>query len=166
MAEDFDMLAADFGIRQLYARFADAAWRQDADQLAACWATDGWWKIAGLTMTGRAQIAQAGGQLLGHCSRVHLVTGLPIVERDGDGVVGRVPMTELAWLPDGNQFMTVGIYHDRYVQEGGQWRFAERFWSLKFRGPVDLSAPLVDTPDYGAFPNRPGPDETTYVRKG
>ncbi len=160
-----DMLAADFGIRQLHARFADAVWRQDADAFASCWARAGAWKIAGLHLQGRDAIAQGCGQLLGRCSRIHLVSGQPILGEVDGGVRGRLGMTEFAWMPDGTQFITFGQYHDRYVEEDGCWRFAERFWSFKYRGPIDLSAPLVDTPDYGAFPAHPGPDEDTYVRK-
>ena len=162
-----DMIAADFGIRQLHARFADAVWRQDAGEFAACWSREGWWKIAGLQMEGRAAIEADCGALLGRCTRIHLVTGLPILEaaQEGDAVLGRLGMTEFAWMPDGTQFITFGQYHDRYVEQDGRWRFAERFWSFKYRGPIDLSAPLVDTPDYGVFPQRPGPDEATYVRK-
>lgn len=160
-----DMIAADFGIRQLHARFADAVWRQDGKDFAACWAQEGWWKIAGMHLNGRAEIEKASGQLLGRCTRIHLVSGQPILAPDGDGVIGRMGMTEFAWMPDGTQFITMGQYHDRYVEEDGQWRFAERFWSFKYRGPMDLSAPLIPTPDYGTFPARPGPDEETYVRK-
>ena len=159
-----DMIAADFGIRQLHARFADAVWRQDGSDFAACWATKGEWKIAGLHFEGRDAIEAASGRLLGLCTRIHLVTGLPILEADGDDVLGRLGMTEYAWMPDGAQFITFGQYHDRYTNEDGRWRFASRFWSLKYRGPIDLSAPLVDTPDYGSFPGRPAPDEKTYVR--
>ncbi|TYC89592.1 nuclear transport factor 2 family protein [Novosphingobium sp. BW1] len=160
-----DMIAADFGIRQLHARFADAVWRQDAESFAACWSSAGTWKIAGLDMQGREAIQTGCGQLLGRCTRIHLVIGQPILIEEGACVRGRLGVTEFAWMPDGTQFITFGQYHDRYVEEAGAWRFAERFWSFKYRGPIDLSAPLVPTPDYGAFPGAPGPDEETYVRK-
>jgi hypothetical protein len=28
-----------------------------------------------------------------------------------------------------------------------------------------LSAPFIQSPDYGPFPHMPGPDEPTYARK-
>jgi len=160
-----DMIAADFGIRQLHAQFADAVWRQDSQVFASCFAKTGEWKIAGMHFAGREAIAQACGQLLGRCSRIHLVTGLPMLERSERGIMGRLTVTEFAWMPDETQFMTLGVYHDHYVEESGAWTFKSRFWSLKYRGPIDLSAPLVDTPDYGAFPGRPADDEETFVRK-
>ena len=61
--------------------------------------------------------------------------------------------------------MNFGVYYDRYVDEGDRWRFQSRHWSLHYRGPMDLSAPLVDSPDYGAHPAMPGPDEPTLTRK-
>jgi ketosteroid isomerase-like protein len=160
-----DLVAADFGIRQCHSKFADAVWRQDAATFASCFASDGEWKIAGFRFAGRDAVEAAFGQLVGRCTRVHLVTGQPLLAAEGDQVIGRMAMTEFAWMPDGTQFMTVGMYHDRYVEEDGAWRYRERFWSFKYRGPIDLSAGLAPTPDYGAFPARPGPDEETFVRK-
>jgi len=160
-----DLIAADFGIRQCNARFADAVWRQDAATFASCFAIDGAWKIAGFHFAGRDEVEKAFGQLVGRCTRVHLLQGQPLLTMEGSEVVGRQSMTEFAWMPDGGQFMTVGVYHDRYVEEDGEWRFAERFWSFKWRGPIDLSAELAPTPDYGPFPARPSADEETYVRK-
>ena len=43
-----DLIAADVGIRQLHARFADAVWRQDDVEFSGCFASDGLWKIAGM----------------------------------------------------------------------------------------------------------------------
>lgn len=160
-----DMIAADYGIRQLHARFADAVWRQDGAEFAACWTKAGDWKIAGMHFEGREAIEGASAQLLGRCTRIHLIATQPILEAEGDRVLGRLGMTEFAWMPDGTQFITFGQYHDVYAEEDGRWRFASRFWSFKYRGPMDLSAPLIPTPDYGPFPARPGPDEETYVRK-
>ncbi len=160
-----ELIAADFGIRQCHARFADAVWRQDAAVFAGCFAGNGEWKIAGFHFSGRAAIETAFGQLVGRCTRVHLVTGQPMLAVEGGEVIGRMAMTEFAWMPDGTQALSIGMYHDRYVEEDGEWRYRERFWSFKYRGPIDLSAELAPTPDYGAFPARPSADEQTYVRK-
>jgi SnoaL-like domain len=159
-----DLIAADFGIRQLHARFADAVWRQDADLFSACWSSDGLWKIAGMEVRGRTDLADACRKMLGRCSNIHLITGQPILRVDGDVVQGRLAMTEFARMLDGSTAMTIGWYHDRYVQEGGLWCFAQRHWSFKYRGPPDLTGPFIDTPNYGAFPDGPSEDEATYVR--
>jgi uncharacterized protein (TIGR02246 family) len=157
-------IAADSGIRQLHARFADAVWRQDADDFAACFATEGEWKIAGMHLKGRAAIGEACTRLLGRCSHIHLLTGLPVLEVDGATAIGRLSMTEFARMHDGSTAMTIGWYHDRYVEQEGRWRFAHRHWSMKYRGAPDLTGGFVDTPSYGSPPGMPGADEPTYVR--
>lgn len=160
-----DLISADFGIRQLHACFADAVWRQDASGFAACFAEEGVWKIAGFEFAGRVAIEQGCAQLVGRCVRVHLLTGQPLLEVEGHDVLGRVAMTEIAWMPDGNQYLSIGTYHDRYCRQGDVWRFARRHWSFKYRGELPIPADLVATPDYGAFPGRPADDEATFVRK-
>lgn len=156
---------ADCGIRQLYARFVDAVWRQDADVFSNCFAEDGEWKIAGMNMRGREEIAAGCNNLLGRCERIHLLVGPPILEVDGNTAIGRLNMTEFAKIKDGTTAMTIGYYHDRYVETGGQWYFQSRHWSMKYRGTPDLMGVFYDTLDYGAFPARPDPDEETFVRK-
>jgi len=159
-----DPIAADVGIRQLHARFADAVWRQDALEFSACFAADGLWKIAGMNNVGREKIAEACRSMLGRCTHIHIITGLPILEIGKGTAKGRLNMTEFARMQDGSTAMTIGWYHDDYVEEDGLWRFAWRHWSMKYRGPPDLTGHFADTPNYGAFPDGPAPDEATYVR--
>lgn len=158
-----DLIAADFGIRQLHARFADAVWRQDADSVTACFVSDGQWSIAGMQFNGHAEIGEACNKLLGRCERIHLQTEQPILHADGEDVLGRLSMTEFAWMPDGTQFFTVGTYHDRYGVEATEWRFRERVWNLKYRGPIDLSAPLSEQGNLGRFAETTG---AAVSRKG
>lgn len=159
-----DLIAADFGIRQLHAQFCDAVWRKDGSAFAACFAPDGEWKIAGLHIRG-AEIGPQFDRLLGICARVRLILGLPLLDVTADGATGRIPVTELAKMADGSAAMTLGTYYDRYVEQGGHWLFAARHWTLHYRGPVDLSAALVDFPDYGPPPGMPATDAPTAVRK-
>jgi uncharacterized protein (TIGR02246 family) len=155
---------ADAGIRQLHARFADAVWRQDATEFAACFAQDGLWKIAGMEVSGRAEIEEMCPKMLGRCTHIHLMTGQAILQVNGDTAKGRLAMTEFARMNDGSTAMTIGWYHDDYVVEDGRWRFAKRHWSMKYRGPPDLTGHFADTPNYGAFPDGPAADAATYVR--
>lgn len=159
-----DLVSADCGIRQLHGRFMDAVWRQDAACFADCFSDDGVWKIAGKHMQGREVIADACVTMLGRCERIQLITLPAIIDLTEEGAAGRLHMIEFAKMRDGSSAMTIGIYHDRYVEQGGRWRYKWRHWSMQYRGPADLSAAFVDSPDYGAFPGAPGPDEPTYVR--
>lgn len=160
-----DFVVADCGIRQLHARFVDAVWRQDAETFAACFATDGEWKIAGLSMRGRDEIAEGCRNLLGRCHRIQLISSQPILEVGDGTAIGRLQMTELTRKNDGTSALTLGTYHDTYVDQDGAWRFQRRHWSMAYHGPTDLSGTYVDQPDYGAFPAMPAPDEPTFVRK-
>lgn len=159
-----DFIAADAGIRQLYARFADAVWRQDAAEFSSCFASDGLWKIAGMEIAGRARIAEMCSTMLSRCSHIHIITGLPILDVKGGTAKGRLSMTEFARMQDGSTAMTIGWYHDDYVEHDGRWRFRKRHWVMKYRGSPDLTGHFADTPDYGAFPDGPADDEPTYVR--
>ncbi len=160
-----DFLVADCGIRQLHARFIDAVFRKDADAFAACFAENAEWKIAGLHIRSRSEIGPFFGKLMAICARVQIIMGTPILNIEPDSVVGRVNVTELAKMSDGSSALTLGVYHDRYVEEGGRWRFQWRHFSLYYRGPIDLSADLVPSPDYGPPPNMPGADEPTLTRR-
>ncbi|WP_417621276.1 nuclear transport factor 2 family protein [Parasphingorhabdus sp.] len=159
-----EFTVAAVGVGQLHARFVDAVFRQDIDEFAQCFASNGVWKIAGMQLSGRETIHEAATRLLGLCEKIQLIAQTPILEVEGSTAQGRQQIIEFAKMPDGTSAMTFGVYHDRYVLEDGRWRFAKRHWSFKYRGPADLSAAFVDTPDYGAFPDGPSEDETTYVR--
>lgn len=113
-----DFLSADAGIRQLHARFTDAVWRQDDAEFSGCFAEDGHWKIAGMEFHGREKIAEACRNMLGRCSHIHLIVGLPILEVTGSTAKGRLGMTEFARMQDGATAMTIGWYHDDYVEVG------------------------------------------------
>ncbi|MEG3143727.1 nuclear transport factor 2 family protein [Sphingomonas sp. RT2P30] len=160
-----DFVVADCGIRQLHARFVDAVWRQDATTFAACFATDGVWKIAGMVITGRDEIGEACSKLLGRCERIQLVIGQPILEVGDGTAIGRLQVTEFAKKHDSTSAITFGTYYDRYVEQDGAWRFQWRHWSMAYHGPVDMSGSYVVPPDYGPFPAMPGVDEPTFVRK-
>lgn len=162
-----EFIAAECGIRQLHARFVDAVWRKDDADFADLWAEDGEWKIATLHFRGREEIRAAFAKLLGACHRVQFLPGPVLLDVGADGTAtGRVNCTELAKFAAGGQGMNIGVYHDRYVQEDGAWRFRLRHFSLHYSGPVDLTAELVtESPDFGSFPNFPAPDQPTYTRR-
>jgi ketosteroid isomerase-like protein len=160
-----DFIIADCGIRQLYARFSDVVWRKDRDGCGECFAQDGEWKLAGLHVKGRAEICATFSKLLGACERVLLIMGTPLLQVDGNTASGRVHVTELTRMADGSSAMTIGVYYDRYVQQGDRWYFQWRHFSLHYRGPTDLSAALVASPDYGPPPGMPAHDEPTLTRR-
>jgi hypothetical protein len=160
-----DFVVAECAIRQLHARFADIAWRKDAAGFAALFAENGVWKIAGMEMTGRAEIEATFGRLLGACAKVWCITGAPLVDVGQGVATSRTPVTEIARMMDGSSALTLGVYYDSYVEQGGAWYFQRRHFGLKYRGPTDLPADFVDSPDYGSPPGMPAADEPTFTRR-
>jgi len=160
-----DLVIAEYGIRQLHARFADAVWRKDPEAYADCFAEDAEWKIATMHIRGRADIGGTFAKLLAACARVQIIAGTPLLEIGQGTATGRIQITELAKMADGSSAMTLGVYYDRYVEEAGRWRFQWRHFGLHYRGPTDLSAALVECPDYGPPPGIPGSDEPTFTRR-
>ncbi len=160
-----DLVAADYGIRQLHARFVEATWRMDGDSFAECFASDGEWKIAGMHMHGREEIGSTITRMLKtNYRRVLLNVGLTVLDEVDGQLLGRVPLSEFAQMLDGSSAMSIGWYHDWYVQEGSRWCYKKRHWNFQYRGPMDLSGAFLDRPDYGPPPGMPGLDEPTYVR--
>jgi uncharacterized protein (TIGR02246 family) len=153
------------GIQHLHARCVDAAWRKDADAFANCFSQDGEWKIATMHFRGRDDVRAAFARLLGACQRVLILSSPPLIDMGPDGVTSRTYLTEFAKMMDGSSAMTLGAYFDRYVQEDGDWRFRLRHFGLKYRGPSDLSAEIVDSPDYGPPPGMPGAEDPTFTRR-
>ncbi|MBB5685929.1 nuclear transport factor 2 family protein [Sphingobium boeckii] len=160
-----DTLSTDYAIRQLHARFVDAVWRKDANSFAHCFAEAGTWKIAGMQIGGRTEIETQFVRLLGACERVQLILGPPLLDLGEGTATGRIQVTELAKMADGSSAMTLGVYFDRYIEEGGQWYFAWRHWALHYRGPTDLSAAFVECPDYGPPPHLPDAAAPTFTRR-
>lgn len=158
-------ISAESGIRQLYARFIDAVWRKDARAFADCFTEQGEWKIAGMHFKGRSEIEATFSKLMATSDRVLIIPGLPVLTVGEGTATGRIHTTELAKMQDGGSAMTLGVYYDRYIEGSDRWRFQWRHFSLHYRGPTDLSAALVESPDYGPAPGMPAPDEPTLTRR-
>ncbi len=160
-----DFLLAECEIRQLYAHFIDAVWRKDGSAYADLFAENGEWKLAAMHMHGRDEIRATFDKLLGYTAKVQMILGFPVLELNAEDVAtARIHCTELTKMPDGSSAMALGVYYDRFVKENGRWVFRWRHFSLAYRGPMDYSAELVDSPDYGPFPGMPEWDETTQTR--
>ena len=89
------------------------------------------------------------------------IDGMPCLQFSGATASGRVNITELVKRRDGESMRTLGVYYDRYRAAGegeardGEWLFTERHWHLFYRGPPDLSADMIDAPEYGPPPAMP-----------
>jgi ketosteroid isomerase-like protein len=158
-----EFLGVECAIRQLHARYADAVWRQDADAFADCFCEDAVWRIAGTELVGRAAIAAGFAGFVGAIERVLMTFRTPLVtlgELPGTASA-RTYVSEQNKLRDGSAVMNIGVYHERFVDEGERWRFAWRHWEMIYHGPADLSAPIHPGADHGPPPGMPGEDAET-----
>jgi len=144
-----DVLVADYAIRQLHARYVDAAWRKDVEALMDCFTEDAEWKIAGMHLHGRDLIGRTFKNLISTSERILMLLSLPVLQIGEGTASGRIYVTEIIKRPDGTAARTIGIYDDRYVGEGLTWRFLSRHWTIAYRGPADFSAPILECPDPG-----------------
>ena len=116
-------------------------------------------------MRGRPQIKSEFAKFMRHIDRTFMIFGTPIVELVGGSVVSRTHVTENNKFADGRTASTIGIYYERFVDEGDRWRFKWRHWNLYYIGPPDFSAPLYQCKEFGPPPGMPGADDPTTVRK-
>lgn len=158
-------LLAESGIRQLYGRYADAAWRQDIAAFRDCFAEDAVWKIAGNKLQGREAIGDFFGASLTPSERVMLWSGNSVIELGADAVTGRTQVTELIKRRDGSSLRTLAIYYDRFVEQDGIWRFQWHHFDMAYLGPTDLSAAYLALGEYGAPPAMPRDDDPTPAAK-
>ncbi|BFM07517.1 nuclear transport factor 2 family protein [Halioxenophilus aromaticivorans] len=157
-------IEADFHIRQLYARFEDAAFRKDGKAYAALFTEDGEWKLGAMHIKGQSEIATTFAKLLGYTQKVQMITGKPLLKIDSNKAIARSQCTELTKMPDGSSSMAIGVYHDRFEKIGDQWLFRWRHFALHYRGPIDFSDELVPSPVYDEFPTLPNWDEPTLTK--
>jgi hypothetical protein len=149
------------GIRQLHARYSDATWRKDAGAFAECFTPDGEWRISGMVLKGRPQIAETIDRILSRMNRVLISFRTPLLDLSADGVTGRTMIDERVSWADGSANVSIGRYYERFVEADGRWFFSWRLFQLHYRGPPDLSGTWFDHPDYGPPPGMPPLDAGT-----
>ena len=157
------VLLAESGIRQLYARYADAIWRKDIVAFGECFTEDAVWKIVGRTVSGRTEITSFFEMSLVPSERVMMWVGIPLLDIDNGAATGRTQVTELIKRKGGSSRRTLAIYYDRFVEAAALWRFAWHHFNLCYLGPTDLSGGYLDWMEYGAPPAMPGADDPTPV---
>jgi ketosteroid isomerase-like protein len=160
-----DLLTAEFAVRQLHARYVDALWRKDPDSFAELFAADAEWKISGMHLRGRDEIRTTFASYMRHIDRTFMIYGTPIIDSVDGVVTSRTHVTENNKFASGRTASTIGIYYERFIEEGGRLRFKWRHWNLWYIGPPDFSAPLYPCKEFGPPPGMPGPDDPTTVRK-
>lgn len=153
-----DLMAIEYGIRQLHARNVDATWRKDAAEFAGCFTEDAEWRIGGAILQGRDNIAETFAVLLGRVDGAFMQYGTPQLAVEGADVVGRTYVVEYRFV-NGQVSRSLGCYHERFREDRGTWRFAHRYWSMIHASDAVSAGPMEAFGDFGAFPGMPALDE-------
>jgi ketosteroid isomerase-like protein len=153
-----DFAAAEAAIRQLHARYIDAVWRKDLDAFADCFAQDCEWRIEGMVVRGRGGAVNFVGQMMLEYPTLFIMLGTPILEVAEGEATGRTYFNARNVKKNGEAFAPIGMYYERFVDEGDRWRFKWRLFQTHYRGPPDMSGEFVNNPQYGAPPGFPPPD--------
>jgi hypothetical protein len=161
-----DFIVAETAVRQLHARCIDAVWRSDYAAFGDCFTQDAEWRIAGMVLRGRARIEAALERLVTNSHRVLMTFRTPILEVGNGAASGRTYVSEQSAFINGRPGTTIGIYYERFVDQGDRWRFTWRLFQLHYIGPPDLSGSFFEHADYGPPPGMPGLDAPTYSYSG
>lgn len=156
-----ERIAAEFAIRQLQARCADAVWRKDTQAFAQCFTPDGVWKVAGLTFAGHEAIAHGFDLLTAPNERILMRFSTPIVSLAAEGASARTYTVEHVKQHDGAAMSSIGIYYETFAPCGDDWLFAWRHFDFCYFGPPDLSADLYAFVDRGPPPALPAENAPT-----
>jgi len=160
-----DLMRAEFDIRQLQARYADALWRKDPESFAKLFTRDAEWKVSGMHLRGREEIRRTFAKYMEHTGRTLMTFRTPIVELVDGVLTSRTYVNESNKFADGQTADTVGIYYERFAEEDGRLRFRWRHWQMYYIGPPGLTADFYDVKEFGPPPGFPTQDDPTTVRK-
>jgi hypothetical protein len=149
---------AERGIRQLHARYADAVWRKDFRSFAECFTPEGEWRISGMVLKGRAEIADTIERILLHANRIHITFRTPLLEVGDGRASGRTYITEECSWDHRDPNVSIGRYYEHFVEDGGRWLFDWRLFQILYSGPADLTGAYHDQPDFGPLPGMPPRD--------
>jgi hypothetical protein len=153
-----DFLVAEAAIRQLHARYVDAVWRQDTEAFGDCFAEDCVWKVDGDVLRGRADCISFMKYQNSRFYRLLLTLRTPVLKVENGTATGRTYFSAQNVLRDGTAFAPIGIYYERFIDQGDRWRFSWRLFQTHYAGPPDLSGKFIDNPDYGPPPDMPPRD--------
>jgi hypothetical protein len=119
-----------------------------------------------MVLRGREEIVWNLKRLMPNFRRILMTFRTPILEVGEGTASGRTYVTEQSAFVDGRPGMTIGVYYERFVDQGDRWRFSWRLFQLHYMGPGDLSGPFFDNPDFGPPPDMPGFDAPTFNHSG
>jgi ketosteroid isomerase-like protein len=130
-----DVLAeAEGHIRRLANRYADAINRADFDEVVACYAPDGVWRVPVPFLAdhaGRENIRKRLADRRAQVDLVVMMVGTVVaIEASPGRIRGRTTIHETGRLDAEHGLDVLGLYDDELVRIDGEWLFASRTLNL------------------------------------
>ncbi|MEL7124299.1 MAG: nuclear transport factor 2 family protein [Bacteroidota bacterium] len=120
-------------IRELTARFADAANRQDSSQFRALWANESVWRIGppiNKEFCGQDEIVGAFEVLLNSWEFFIQLPSTGTIEIHDSRATSSFYINEIAKSKEGKSNYNIANYQDKLIKENGEWRFTERNYQV------------------------------------
>jgi len=143
-ANPTDVLA----IQSLAQTYADGVMQRDAELWSNTWAEQGEWHLSPDMdpVKGREPLKGFWTQVMsGYPQVLHWVQP-GLINVDGATATARFYVQENIKDAEGNGFRVAGVYNDELVQEGGEWKFSIRRFSVMYRGSVDMDGDWLGYP--------------------
>jgi hypothetical protein len=156
--------AAQAAILQLHARYIDAVWRKDHEAVGECLTEDCEWRIAGQVIRGRAAAVEFAKKSHTNSNALLVTLRTPCLEVGGGTATGRTYFSAQNFLKDGTAYAPLGIYYERFVEQGDRWLIAWRLFQSLYVGPPDMSGKLIEHPDFGRPPAMPALDALPAIK--
>ncbi|TDW60300.1 SnoaL-like protein [Novosphingobium sp. PhB55] len=116
-------------IREVYGRYAMAVVRQDGADWLDCWSADATWKTPQFEVAGHAALEQMWTATWTDFRSVTPFNEIGPIAFTQDGASVLSTVLETIALKSGSGMTMTGLYTDRLVREGGEWRFAYRAYT-------------------------------------
>jgi ketosteroid isomerase-like protein len=130
-------LADKEAIRDLACLYAHHVWQLEVDSLVDLFADDGEMDTSLEAPIRGREALRAAFQRLVDDDQADLQPFVHnhVIELDGDRATG-IAYVDLRSVRDGRSMLGSGYYRDRYVRQGGAWKFQSRGLTLRFFVPL------------------------------
>lgn len=152
--ERIQKLEDESAVRNLAARFADAATRGDFEEFESLWTRDAVWKLnepATVVCNGIAEIMTHIKKLRN--SKDFFVEFVPtgVVEVEGNRASARWTIHEVATGPGGVYYNTYGLFSDKMVILDGKWVFSERVYDYMWMDHLPFNGDSFKLPEFNTL---------------
>jgi ketosteroid isomerase-like protein len=125
----------ELALRNLMARYVDAANRYDADDWIATWAEDAQWHLLEKPARGRSEILALWREMMASFEFALMLPGSCLFHVEGDSAHGHWYLHEYVRDRQGTGSTIVSRYDDQYVKQNNQWLFKSRHYKFLYQAP-------------------------------